>query len=124
MSDPTKHLLQRWHDLWQEGAADEKRNRVKMILDGSNVIFFFLYKGDLYGASESGRVTFAKMLDKKDPDNTKGWRKEATWTATNLYQSVDGKKNQTILGEKDLKDIKVIGDKDKVEELLMQHIKH
>ena len=38
----------------------------------------------IYGAPEGSRVTFAKMRDPDDEDNTPGWLKEANFMATNL----------------------------------------
>lgn len=100
----------------------EKQVRAKMILDGSNLLFFFKCRKDLYGAPETSRVVFAKLKDKDDEDNYPGWRKEANFTATNLFKLVDGEENQTIFGEKDMPDIEVVSDKDKIEKELMKHI--
>lgn len=122
MGSVTKRLIQQWNLVWKEHTAEEKRNRIRMLLEAGNLIFFFTHKGELYGAGEGSRVTYAKMVDKNDEDYTKGWLKEANFPATNLYKCIDGEQNQTIFGEKDLDGIKVVSDKDKVEKMLHKHI--
>lgn len=115
-------MILKWRQIWHEQIADDKKTRARMILDGSNILFFFTYKGDLYGSGESARVTYAKMRDPDDEDHTPGWLKDASFSASNLFKCVDGEtENQTIFSQKDMKDIDVITDKNKVEKLLMKH---
>lgn len=77
-------------------------------------VFFFSHGGKVYGTGESGRLMFAKMKDKKDPDNTL----ETTFTATDLKKCLAGEDSQTVFGEKDLPKIKVISDRAEVEKRL------
>lgn len=116
------NLLKTWNLIWQEHLQEEKRNRLRMLLDGSNLLFFFRYKGDIYGASEASRVTYAKLKDPQDEDNTLAWRKEVNFTATNLNRCIDGEDNQTVFSNKDLKDIHVMSDKSQIEKMLTKHI--
>ncbi len=101
--------------LWRE---DERKNAVNMLLNASNLMFFFTYKDEVFGGNESSRVMYAKMLDEDDEDHTPGWMKEANFGALNLTRTVKGEKSQTVFGEKDIPDIKVVTDKAKVEKLL------
>lgn len=117
-----KKIISQWNLVWKEQADEVKRNRAKMIVENSNLIFFFTCRKELYGCEESSRVTYAKMVDPKDEDNTEGWLKEANFNALNLYKCVNGEQSETIFGEKDLKDIDVITDKKKVENMLIKHI--
>lgn len=78
---------------------------------------FFKHKGKIFGAPESSRIIFAKMKDKKDEDNTKKWRKEANFSAIDLQKYGQDEQGQSIFGEKELSDIKVI-DKSDVEKSL------
>jgi pantothenate synthetase len=117
-----KKLINQWNLVWKEQVAETKRNRAKMIVENGNLIFFFTCRNDLFGAGESSRVTYAKMIDPKDEDNTEGWLKEANFTGLNLYKCVNGEQAETIFGEKDLKQIDIITDRKKVEDMLIKHI--
>lgn len=90
-----------------------------MILDGSDMIFFFVFKNILYGAPESSRITFATM---KDPDNTEGWKKEANFVAKDLYKLLDGEDSDSIFTTKELAKIGVVGDKKKVEKMMNDRV--
>lgn len=86
-------------------------NEKQSVLD--DFIFFFKHKDKVYGASESSRLTFAKMKDKKDEDG-----KNPKWVAAANFVANDLKeKSQTVFGKKDLEDIKVI-DREKAEKML------
>lgn len=97
--------------LWED-AVEQRKNKLRLIIDNSDMLFFFRYQGNVYGTSENGRVIFAKMKDKKDDDNTKSWRKEASFTATNICELANGKQVQNVFGDKECNDIDVIQDKE------------
>jgi hypothetical protein len=101
-------IMKSWREAWDEALSDDQKNKLKMMLDGGNMLFFFDYKNEVFGAPESGRVTFAKMKDPDDPDNTDGWRKEANFMATSLTKAGQGIGQQRIFGEKDISDIDVL----------------
>lgn len=107
----TQRIIQKLYEAIED---EDRKNKIKLVLDGGNFIFFFKYKENIYGTGESGRVTFAKMKDSQDEENTDAWRKEANFIATNLNDMMLGKQNQTIFGEKECNEIDVIADKDKV----------
>ncbi len=99
---------QKWRGLWEAALDDLQKKKLKMILEGSNLLFFFRYENDIFGASEGGRVTFAKMKDPGDEDHTEGWLKEANFMATNLTKLGQGQQQQMIFGIKDLHKIDVL----------------
>lgn len=82
-------------------------------MDSGEFIFFFKYKGDVYGTGESGRLVFAQMKNPSD-ENTDGWKKEASFTACNLCHLAQNNRTETVFGAKELNDIDVIADKDEV----------
>ena len=109
----TEKLMERWNSLWGEST----KNNIKLLLDNSDFIFFFKCDGKIFGTGEQGRLIFAKMKDTEDADNTEAWRKEASFTASDLTELLAGKQNQHVFGEKEIEDIEVL-DKDEVEKLL------
>lgn len=104
----TKRLMSYWHHCWESALSDQQKKKLQMILDNGNLILFFRYKDEVYGAGEGSRVTFAKMKDPADEDHTAGWLKEASFMATNLTKMGQGQTSQMIFSEKDLKDIDVL----------------
>ncbi len=99
---------QKWRGMWEAALDDVQKKKLKMILDGGNLLFFFRYENDIFGASEGSRVTFAKMKDPDDEDHTEGWLKEANFMATNLTKLGQGQQQQMIFGMKDLHKIDVL----------------
>lgn len=97
--------------LWED-AAEQKNTKLRLIIDNSDMLFFFRYKGNVYGTGENGRVIFAKMKDKQDDDNTKSWRKEASFTATNVCELAAGREVQNVFGDKECDQIDVIHNKE------------
>ena len=111
MSSPistTQRLMAYWRSLWEAALDDQQKKKLKMMLDGGGLIFYFRYKDEVYCAPEGSRVTFAKMKDPDDEDHTPGWLREANFMATNLTKMGQGQQVQTIFGEKDLKDVDVL----------------
>lgn len=111
----TSRIMKQWRE------SLDIQNKIKLLLDGGNFIFFFKNKGILYGTGEHGRVMFAKMKDPNDEDQ--GWRDDANFTATNLFDLLAGKENQTIFSGKDIDNIQVITDKKEVEDLCAKFAK-
>ena len=99
-------------------AEEEKANKAKMAIDGSNLILFFKKNGTLYGAPEESRLTFAKLKNPSKDDED--MLDDANFLAINLLDALDGQTTQHLFGLKDLSDIKVI-DRDKCEKLLLKH---
>ncbi len=105
-------------DIAQE--AHEADHDVRFIIDGKDFVLFFVKDKTMYGAPEESRVTFARMKAPTE-DETEGWVKEATFSATDLLKMLNGEKIQRIFNYEDMKDIKVL-DKDKAAELLSKKV--
>lgn len=82
-----------------------------MLLDGQNLLLFFQFEDNLYGATEQHRITFSKM---KSPDEeaTPEWIKEANFLAFNLTSALSGSPTQEIFYSKDIDDISVVNKED------------
>jgi hypothetical protein len=118
----TKRILQHWRQVWAEG-VDDIENKVKLLMDSGEFIFFFKYKDEIYGTGESGRLTFAQMKNPSD-ENTDGWKKEASFTACNLCHLAQNNRTETVFGAKELDGIDVIADKDEVISLCKAALKN
>lgn len=104
------------------GLTEEIRDRIRILLDGQNLILFFKKDGDIYGAPEESRIVFSK-LKQPDDETTKDWVKEAHFIAINLSKAVHGERTQNMFDQKDLKKIHVI-DKEEAEEALVKKAKN
>jgi hypothetical protein len=85
-------------------------DHVQKILD--DYIFFFKHGKEIYGADEGSRIIFSKM---KEGVGT--WMKEANFSAVDLKKKLKNEDSQRVFGQKDLKDIKVLDNKE-VQKLL------
>ena len=97
-----------WMDQWDAVLeSNEKKKKIEMMIDGQGLIMFFKYEGDIFGAHEGERVTFARM---KNPDEEDGdeWLKDATFMCLNLSSMLNGKPEQQIFHAKDVGKLKVI----------------
>ncbi len=92
-----------------EAALDVlQKNKLKMLVEGGNFVFFFIFSNDVFGAGEGSRVTFAKMKDPQDTDNNPGWLKEASFTASNLTKMGQGVQLQMLFTSRDVPNLEVI----------------
>lgn len=90
----------------REFQKNEEENKIRSLIDGSGMLFFFEFNKQIFGAGEDGRIVFARI---KNPDeNDKEWVKEASFNAVNLTKLIEGENSRSIFGVKDLKKIKVI----------------
>jgi hypothetical protein len=106
-------------DIWDENLdQEEKKNQIRRMVDGENLILFFKKDGDVFGAPEESRVVFARMKN-PDDETPEGWLDDANFIAVNLVKAMQGDKTTHMFSSKDLKSIKVV-DKDAVEGLLMK----
>mgnify|MGYP000125459151 CR=1 FL=1 len=122
-ADKLEQLLDRWQrTLTEQRAVSDAANKVKMLLSSGGMLFYFEFEGDIYGSDESGRVTFAKLKDQGDEDNTEGWRKEAGFVAQNLSKAVVGQAEKKMFTAEDMKDVHVLPGRDAVETKLLKLI--
>lgn len=107
-------------DIWDENLdKEDKKNQIRRLVDGENLILFFKKDGDVFGAPEESRVVFARMKNPDDGETPEGWLDDANFIAVNLAKAMQGDKTTHMFSNKDLKSIKVV-DKDSVEGLLMK----
>lgn len=105
-------------DIWDKTLKEQQNLKVKALLDGNGLVFFFTKNGELFGAPEESRISFAKMKHPdEDEDVTKGWVEEATFMAISLDNALKGTKVQNVFSIKDIKNIKVV-DKEKAYSIL------
>lgn len=113
--------VRNWLDKWSVILEDEERaNRIKLLIDGQNFIFFFLHNGKIYAGSENSRLTFATMKNPSDDDQAVD---EMNFSATCLLDALMGRPTERIFFHKDLDIIDVIKDKEKVFDMLMSAVK-
>jgi hypothetical protein len=96
-------------DKWDDYLEDE--GKVRTVMDGHNLILFFQKDGELFGAPEESRVTFARLKN-PEPDDAPGFQDEASFIALNLIDALIGKMNQSVFGFKDLPKIKILDRED------------
>lgn len=74
---------------------------------------FFTRDGSVYGATESGRITFARMKNPESKED-RAWRSDASMV---LYDLEKGSDSKVVVGYDELKDLKIIS-QDRAEEML------
>jgi hypothetical protein len=106
-------------DRWDRVLAEEEhRDRVHALVTAPQWVLFFRKGEAVYAAPEESRVVFAKLKSRGDEDGS-AWKKEADFMAVNLTSYMaDGRLSQSVLGQKDLKRIRVIDPEDAERELL------
>jgi hypothetical protein len=94
-------------DIWDNHcmAEDDSSSKIKMLLDGQNLIMFFTKDNVVYGCPEESRLTFARI---KHPNKDDADLAEARFGAINLYDALVGKATQVLFTKKDMKKIKII----------------
>jgi len=96
-----------FYDLWEKHLNGDFAVKIKTLLDGNELILFFINHDEVYGTDEDNRVTFARIMHPTE-DEGKAWTEEATFAAFNLTKALYGNKSKSIFGLKDRKDIDVI----------------
>jgi len=103
-------------DTWDENLSSDK---ITTMLEDNGFVLFFTKEKEVFGATEDGRLTFARMKN-PDHDEPAKYMKEATFSATNLTKAVEGEQTKTVIGYRDLPQIKIISE-DEAEKLLKKH---
>jgi len=91
----------------------DKWDAAQKILE-SDLCMFFKKDGKVYGATESGRITFARMKN-PDSDEDLAWKKDASMMLYDLEK--DPNENKIIVGSHEILDFKPIS-QDKAENML------
>lgn len=76
-----------------------------------DLCLFFKKDGRLYGATETGRITFARMKN-PESDEDRAWGKDATFTAYDLERSADGDEKASVFGAADIVGIKMVDEEE------------
>lgn len=111
-----RHLMDIWDNYLAE---DDASSKIKMLLDGQNLIMFFTKEGIVYGCPEESRLTFARI---KHPNKEDADLDEARFGAINLFDALMGKATQVLFNKKDMKKIKIIS-QEKCASLLEKQLK-
>jgi hypothetical protein len=82
----------------------------------NDLCLFFKKDGVIYGANETGRITFARMKNPESKED-KEWAKEASFAAFDLEKSTDAEKTMSVFHRDDIDDMKILT-QDKVEKQL------
>jgi hypothetical protein len=107
--------MNQWHEVCLN---NDKKNQIRMIVDGQNFVFFFAHKNNLYGTHEQHRVTFAKLVSPEFDEDPEGWEEDANFMAVNLSKAMMGKTSQHLFKKEDLSDIDVVASKEDVYDIL------
>src|ERR1700753_1289691 len=90
-------------DIWDNFCLyeDDHSSKIKMLLDGQNLIMFFTKDSQLYGCPEESRLTYARIRhpNKEDSDLT-----NARFAAINLYDALIDKVTENLFTKKDIKE--------------------
>lgn len=85
----------------------DKWDKAVEVLSENDLCLFFKKDGDIYGATENSRITFARMKNPETKED-KEWKKEATFVAYDLGKTEGDKKSTSIFNDKDVAELKVI----------------
>lgn len=77
----------------------------------NDLCMFFKKDGVLYGATESGRITFARMKN-PESDEDLNWGKEATFSAYDLEKTASGNKTMSVFGKNDMSKMKPVSEEE------------
>ena len=104
-------------DIWDEYLVEnEIDNKINSIIDSQGFIMFFKKEDAIYGATEDGRLVFAKM---KHPDDEmpSGWEEEASFSAHDISKLIKGENAEHLFRNEDLKKLKIMDREDAIEAL-------
>lgn len=118
MESPAFSSFRRLMDLWDASLVEEEReSAVRSLIDGQGLILFFRRGGDIFGAPEESRMTFAKLKAPDEDDEFVG--DDANFLALNLLDALSGRNTQNVFGAGDLPKLTVI-DREECEKLLLK----
>lgn len=104
---------------FKENKDSHKKDKIKNLIDGQNLIMFFTKNNKFFGAPEESRIVFAKMKNPEgDEDMPDNWEKEANFMAYDLINALTGQGAENIFSAKDLPLIKVL-DRNQIEKQLI-----
>ena len=113
MTSPGFSTFRDLMDTWDEQL---RLNRLQEMEEGEEMSFFFKKGGDVFGAPEDSRLTFARLKN-PDEDADKHWALDATFTGYNLKHVAEGERAMRLFTKKDLSEIKVMSKEDAMKEI-------
>lgn len=95
MSSPAFSNFRELMDKWDKNS--------KIFIE-NGLCLFFKKDGIIYGATETSRITYARMKNPESKED-RAWKKEASFTAYDLEKSEDKEKVRRPFGISDLDEI-------------------
>lgn len=95
MNSPWFSSFRELMDKWDKSSKLFKEN---------DLCLFFKKDGVIYGATETSRITFAKMKNPESEED-ENWKKEATFTAYDLEKSADGSRVKSVFNSEDVEKV-------------------
>jgi hypothetical protein len=97
-------------EIWNPVFLENEKEKLEKTIEQKGLCLFIEFENEVYGTTEEGRLIFAKLKDKEESQN---WKKESTFTATNLKTLKD-----RVFGIKNIQDIKVIDLKQAIKKVI------
>lgn len=94
----------------------DKWDKASRLFEESDLCLFFKKDDTVYGATENGRITYARMKNPESKEDAE-WAKEATFSAYDLEKSSSGDKSMSVFRAEDMKKIKVVTQEEAEKEL-------
>jgi hypothetical protein len=119
------NLMLTWERYLLLQEIENSKGKIKSLLEKNDFILFLQDKTnkEIYATDETGRLIFAKLKSKSDPDeNPDEWKKDASFICSNLSKSMSGDKEETVFGIKDLPKLKIISDENELINLLIRQL--
>lgn len=88
----------------------------KGLLKENDLCLFLKKDGVIYGATETSRITFARMKNPESKEDRE-WAKEASLSVYDLEKSQDGKASMSLMGLSDVKGLVPMDEKEAEKEL-------
>lgn len=82
----------------------------------NDLCMFFRKDGVLYGTTEPGRITFARMKNPESKED-KNWMKEASFVAYDLEKTASGEKSMSVFGHEDATKSEIVSHEEAEKEL-------
>jgi len=107
MNSPWFSDFRQLMDVWDKSSKLFKEN---------DLCLFFKKDGILYGATETSRITYARMKNPESKED-EAWKKDATFTAYDLEKSADGTKVKSVFNSDDVDKLIAIDEEQAEKEL-------
>jgi hypothetical protein len=98
-----RQLMDKWDASWH-------------LFSENDLCMFFRKDGVLYGTTEPGRITFARMKNPESKEDRE-WMKEATFVAYDLEKTASGEKAMSVFGHEDASKSKIVSQDEAEKEL-------